>query len=346
MSIVQRCHFRLTGEEKFDRFVAKLRDFMDELWKTFSAAHAKNIERSLLQQVAENNDIAVLKQISKIYGEEAGKRRKYGQRHQGYDLVRELADFKAEVQDLSLRRARDTLKRKLSGMTSHCLLSANILDPQELTYNQPTQRNWPFADGNATLAVKKNGGTARYIEWKSYADGGDGSGGHDSEFENELMELADLFGIKKRPNAFRVLPFEGIFRSKRELRFGFVFQPPSYIEKIDYENKPQDGVSRPRKPHTLHEHVKGGAGTLSLGDRFRVARKLAGSLYAMHAAGWVHKKPGGHSGGHHVGRSGDQNNVLRFHENIKLDFYHHPAEQDKQSLRYRQAFDLYSSVSI
>lgn len=104
------------------------------------------------------------------------------------------------------------------------------------------------------------------------------------------MELADIFAIKKRPSAFRVLPFEGIFRSKRGLRFGLVFQPPSYIENIDLKNKRLRKVSRPRLPHTLLEHIGNGAGTLPLGDRFGVARKLAGALYAMHTAGWVHKK--------------------------------------------------------
>lgn len=41
MSIVLRCHFQLTGEEQFDRFVARLREFIDDLWKICSEAQAE-----------------------------------------------------------------------------------------------------------------------------------------------------------------------------------------------------------------------------------------------------------------------------------------------------------------
>ncbi|KAI4179408.1 MAG: hypothetical protein LQ346_007204 [Caloplaca aetnensis] len=58
--------------------------------------------------------------------------------------------------------------------------------------------------------------------------------------------------------------------------------------------------------------------------------------------GFLHSRPGGYSGGHHVGRPGDQNNVSRSHEKIRVDFYHHPAQRDNQGLGYLQAFDLYS----
>ncbi|KAL8846237.1 MAG: hypothetical protein Q9221_008669 [Calogaya cf. arnoldii] len=100
MSIVQRCHFQLAGEEQFDRFVARLREFMDDLWRICSELQAgvvyfdvvfgeverfliesPEIERALLLQVAENDDVTMLRQVSKVYGEEAEKRRGKGQRH-------------------------------------------------------------------------------------------------------------------------------------------------------------------------------------------------------------------------------------------------------------------------
>lgn len=108
--------------------------------------------------------------------------------------------------------------------------------------------------------------------------------------ENDIIELADLFGVDTRPKAFRVLPFLGIFRSERELRFGLVSRPPSYIENIDHKDEERRGISKPRLPRTLSEHIEDGTGILPLGDRFSLARKLARSLYVMHATGWVHKK--------------------------------------------------------
>ncbi|KAL8759096.1 MAG: hypothetical protein Q9184_003721 [Pyrenodesmia sp. 2 TL-2023] len=284
MSIVQRCSFQLTGEEQFDRFVAKLREFMDDLWKICSETQAEKIERALLQQVAENKDVATLQQVSKVYGEEAGKRRRRGVRHQGYDLVREVADFKAKVQALSSTRARETSKRQQSGRPNPFLLRANRLDAQDLTYQYP---HWQFADGKATLAKKRNSELTRYVEWKSYTDG---EGDYDPKAENDIMELADLFSVEKRPEAFQVLPFIGILRPEKGLRFGFVFQPPPYIENIDSNDAREHGIGKPRLPRTLLEHIEEGAAILPLGDRFNMARKLARSLYVLHATGWVHKK--------------------------------------------------------
>ena len=115
------------------------------------------------------------------------------------------------------------------------------------------------------------------------------------EIENDIMELADFFGVKNRPRALQVLPCLGILRAERDLRFGFVFQPPPYIENIERRDGDKRGVSGPRLPQTLLERIEKGnfgaeSGILPLGDRFSLARKLARSLYVMHAAGWVHKK--------------------------------------------------------
>lgn len=104
------------------------------------------------------------------------------------------------------------------------------------------------------------------------------------------MELADLFAIKKRPSALQVLPLIGIFRPERGLRFGLVFQLPSYIEYIDRNDARKRGISKARLPRTLLEHIEKGTSILPLGDRFNVARRLGGSLYVLHATGWVHKK--------------------------------------------------------
>lgn len=109
------------------------------------------------------------------------------------------------------------------------------------------------------------------------------------------MKLADLFGAEERPKALRVLTFLGILRDKEELRFGFIFKPPHYIENIEPADELERGISKPRLPQTLLECITKGAtskasGIFPLGDRFNIARKLAKSIYVMHAAGWVHKK--------------------------------------------------------
>lgn len=220
--------------------------------------------------------------------------------------MQEVATFKAEVKALSLRRARETARRTQSGLNSAFLLSARFWDAQDFTYKVS---RWLFADNKAVLAVQRIPNLVRYIvsarsftmsrddlrpsqEWKSYANGNDE---RDSRIESEVMELADFFGITNRPQALQVLPFLGIFRVERDSRFGFIFQPPPYIENIDHEDENDRGISKPRLPQTLLERINKATidaepTILPLGVRFNLARKLARSLYVMHAAGWVHKK--------------------------------------------------------
>ena len=103
--------------------------------------------------------------------------------------------------------------------------------------------------------------------------------------------------MKNRPKIFRVLPCLGVFRDSKASRFGFIFQPPSYIEQLPSYSSNDGSVSSARMPKTLHDLLKQAprndgvtSDMLPLGDRFRLACSLAESLYAMHAIEWVHKK--------------------------------------------------------
>ena len=117
----------------------------------------------------------------------------------------------------------------------------------------------------------------------------------DETKESDIMALADLFCVRNRPQAFRVLPCLGLIKVEQNRRFGFVFQPPSYIEQMDAQDIARRGTSAPRLPQTLRQriHVDSFGNKpvmVPLGDRFNLARKLARSLYVMHTAGWLHKK--------------------------------------------------------
>lgn len=113
-----------------------------------------------MEQVAKHDDATILRSVSEVYGEEAGRRRSTGQRHQGYDLVREVAGFKAEVRALSDERAQTTARRKHSGRSNTFLLNARFWSSEELQYEVP---RWEFAKGNSTLAVEKGPDLVRYI---------------------------------------------------------------------------------------------------------------------------------------------------------------------------------------
>lgn len=102
----------------------------------------------------------MLQSVGKVYGEEAIRRRTAGRRHQGYELVQEVADFKAEVYALKSKRARETAERKRAGSETAFLLSAQFWDIEDLDYRFD---RWQFADGQSTLAIETKRSLVRYI---------------------------------------------------------------------------------------------------------------------------------------------------------------------------------------
>jgi hypothetical protein len=86
----------------------------------------------------------------------------------------------------------------------------------------------------------------------------------------------------------------GIFKDEAENRYGFLYQPPKYIEVIAADYK-QGGISKLRKPVSLLSLLRtpadlGKSAVVGLGVRFNIIKQLAQSLYFLHAAGWVHVK--------------------------------------------------------
>ena len=120
----------------------------------------QKIERAMLKQVSDNDNPTDLENVSKIYGEEAERRRKAGQRHQGYELVKEAAEFKARVQALATKRAQLAATRRQSRLSKAFLLSARFLDEQDFLYNNP---RWEFQNGDSTVAFDIKASLVRYI---------------------------------------------------------------------------------------------------------------------------------------------------------------------------------------
>ena len=105
------------------------------------------------------------------------------------------------------------------------------------------------------------------------------------------MALADLFRGRNQPQAFQSLPCLGLIRLERDRRFGFIFQPPSYIEQMNAQDMARRGTSAPRLPQTLHQRTEldrrdNKPIMVPWGDRFNLARML----FVMHTAGSPHKK--------------------------------------------------------
>ena len=326
MNIVTRCQFKLRGEQKFAELVERLKEFVDNLLKMCSEVQAQvnrkpsktakslmleiqRIEKAILKQLSDSDNPDDLESISRVYEQEVEDRKRAGQRYQGYELIKEIFDFKARVQHLARKRAEETAKRRVSRQSNAFLLSTRFLDINEFRYESPA---WDPQESTVTLATVDKLHALRYVvskaeptiqspianitwqEWKSYADDYDRE---NSDYESHILELADLLGVQNRPAAFQVLPCLGIFRDKARSRFGFAFEPPSYIGNLKPKKRfGRDGGLSSRMPVTLLDLIEqqttvdGRPSILPLGDRFHIARKLAQTLYVMHAMGWVHKE--------------------------------------------------------
>ncbi|KAL8824223.1 MAG: hypothetical protein Q9191_005203 [Dirinaria sp. TL-2023a] len=381
MSILRRCRFSLEGTAKFDTFIERLKEFIATLRNICSELQAIQLERSLPDHVSSNRDPDKLRAVSRIYGEEAERRRKAGQHTQGPELIRDIAAFKASAQQL-VKRRRTALQQDEMLNEKSFLLSGEYLNVDNFDFKES-----PSETGSTQIALAKDktAQKTRYIEWKPYAyevitetDDFDFKTKRikDKKAEDDIMALSDFFNVKDRPAAFRILPFLGIFRDDRRERFGLVYAHPESVEDLEGHRSIGDHI-----PMSLLEKVNKDSQSPKplvwpLGDRFKLASTVAQCLYVLHAAGWVHKNIRSSSFTFFPHRSRSASNAQymtkpylcgfghsrpgqqepskqdphpgispprsKTYWNITLDEYHHPAKRVDSLLEYTQAFDLYS----
>ena len=177
MNIVMRCHFKLRGEQQFGEFVERLKEFVENLLKMCSEVQAQvnrkplerakslklgsqRIEKAILKQLSNSDNPDDLKSISRVYGQEVEDRKRAGQRYQGYELIKEVVDFKARVQHLARKRVEETAKRRVSRRSNAFLLSTRFLDVNDFRYNTPA---WDPQSSTLTLATVEKLNALRYV---------------------------------------------------------------------------------------------------------------------------------------------------------------------------------------
>lgn len=106
--------------------------------------------------VTGNKDPASLEILSKVYGEEADRRRKAGQSHQGYELVRDVASFKARVQALAAKRSEKAAERQRAKKYAPFLFSARFWGKDDFEILNSSKNGF-------RLAVYKKECKTRYI---------------------------------------------------------------------------------------------------------------------------------------------------------------------------------------
>lgn len=120
----------------------------------------QKIEKALLNQISVSDDPSQLRDLSKVYGEEATRRRITGQRHRNYELIKDVADYKARVRSLAVQRAQETKKRNGIAGAKAFLLSSRFLNAEDYAYGAA---RWAFMKGKSSLAFKKQAYVMCYI---------------------------------------------------------------------------------------------------------------------------------------------------------------------------------------
>ena len=113
-----------------------------------------------MNQISISDDSSQLRNIGRVYGDEAARKRKAGQRYSGYELIKDVANYKARVRSLALQRAQETEKRQSSMNAKSFLLSNRFLDEQDYEYGAD---KWKFMNGMSSLAIKKQAHVLYYI---------------------------------------------------------------------------------------------------------------------------------------------------------------------------------------
>jgi hypothetical protein len=131
------------------------------------------------------------------------------------------------------------------------------------------------------------------VEWRRY-DPRRGREALKAVLQTRIEALVTMLKEKPRSDSFRVLDCIGYFEDNSDTRFGLTFRLPNYY------NQQQDPV-----PMSLFEVMASYPGDIPyLGERFRLAYRLAESVHALLAAGWLHKSICSH-------------NILLFQKNLR-----------------------------
>lgn len=110
--------------------------------------------------VSGNRDATSLQIVSTVYGEEAERRRKAGQRHQGYELISEIAAFKARAQNLAAKRRKKEVQRRRANQMTSFLFSGRFWELQDFEICQDVGQ---AQSASLKLAMDRKELSTRYI---------------------------------------------------------------------------------------------------------------------------------------------------------------------------------------
>jgi hypothetical protein len=165
------------------------------------------------------------------------------------------------------------------------------------------------------------------------------------ETTERIFQLAALCSVQKIDD-FRIFPFKGYFEEHTKSRTGFVYSLPEHhgsgssIISLLKAIPLAPGIDRP-----------------ALGQRFRLARKIAQAVYCFHSHGWVHKNLRSENiiflrerdygepwlFGLEYCRLESDFSSRRNDWNIERNIYRHPERWGRPSVPAKKVHDIYGS---
>ncbi|KAH8655984.1 hypothetical protein BGZ60DRAFT_146472 [Tricladium varicosporioides] len=180
------------------------------------------------------------------------------------------------------------------------------------------------------------------IEYKEASQ--DSYGWVPKETTERILQLAALCSVQTIDD-FRMLPFEGYFEEHTKSRTGFVYSLP------EHHNDASSIISL-LKAIPLAPSID----RPPLGQRFKLARKIAQAIYCFHSHGWVHKNLRSENiiflrekdyekpwlFGLEYCRLESDFSSRRNDWNIERNIYRHPERWGRPSVPAKKAHDIYA----
>jgi Prion-inhibition and propagation len=336
LSIMKKLRWAIRDKERFEILISHLAKFNNGLYSLIPPVEAKILAKAVAAELLRTTDLGSL---------------------------------------LTLQRAAqhsDTDIASLAQLKHRSLMM--ILTPTEVPLMELPEKSAGLTINHTTPSNRRSIGTYLssknksakpepvMIEWKFV--GRDIRGEEKALLETRTNNLAYLLHHTNKPKDLRALTCIGLTKDMTDtaehLKYGLVYAIPSSSPKSDLPTSLYDLLPSNEEEETSEE--------FDLGDKFRIARILAQSLYQLHVSGWLHKaicsdnvlffppqsrltsshgpqKTSNKSlflAGYEFARPGRLRDPTQKAGAITIDLYAHPAYRSGSNVKYRRLFDIYS----
>jgi Prion-inhibition and propagation len=340
LSIMKKLRWAIRDKERFESLISHLAKFNNGLYSLMPPVEAKILAKAVAAELLRTTDIGSLLTLQRAA------------QHSDTDIA-----SLAQLKHRSLMMIRNPTAVPLMELPDK---SAGLT----ISHTSPSNRR-----SIGTYLSSKNKPAKPepvMIEWKLV--GRDIRGEEKTLIETRTNNLAYLLHQTNKPKDIRALTCIGLTKGMADtaehLKYGLVYGIPSSSPNPDIPTSLYDLLPSNDDDDDDEETSE----EFDLGDKFRIARILAQSLYQLHVSGWLHKaicsdnvlffspqsgltssrgpqKTSNKSlflAGYEFARPGRLRDPTQKAGTITIDLYAHPAYRSGGNVKYRRLFDIYS----